>query len=76
MRVTLYAEAPISFLKGRFGGEALVRSLSGLRNYVQQTDRATEMPIVLKQGSSVGSTGDSEDMGGRTGSLMNARLTQ
>ena len=35
MRVTVYAEAPVSFLKGRFGGEALVRSLSGLRNYVQ-----------------------------------------
>jgi hypothetical protein len=35
MRVTVFAEAPVSFLKGRFGGEALIRSLSGLRNYVQ-----------------------------------------
>ena len=35
MRVTVFAEVPISFQKGRFGGEALVRSLSGLRNYIQ-----------------------------------------
>lgn len=75
MRVTLFAEAPVSFQNGRYGGDAMVRSLSALRNYVQQTDRATEMPIVLKQGSTVGSTGNSDDMGGRSGSLMNARLT-
>lgn len=75
MRVSVYAESPVSFQKGRYGGEALVRSFSALRNYVQQTDRATEMPIVLKQGNTIGSTGNSDDMGGRTGSLMNARLS-
>ena len=33
------------------------------------------MPIVLKQGSG-GSTGNSEDVGDRTGSFMNAKFTQ
>jgi hypothetical protein len=68
MRVTLFAEVPISFQKGRFGGDAFVRSLSALKNYIQQTDRAIEMPILLKQGS-VGSTGNSDDMGGRTNNV-------
>jgi hypothetical protein len=32
------------------------------------------MPIVIRQGS-IGSTGNSDDMGGRGGSLKNARLS-
>jgi uncharacterized alpha/beta hydrolase family protein len=52
MRISHFASIPKSVQeKSMVGGQALVKSLASMRNFLQQTDRQTEMPIMLKAGS-------------------------
>ena len=76
MRVTYYSEVTTSFQKGMDGGQSLVRSLASMKNFLQQTDRQTEMSIALKAGSMGGSndTAFDSDQNEGSGGYMRANI--
>ena len=51
MRVTFLTQVKKSFTKARngAGAEFLVKSVGSLRNWLQQKDRQTELPIAIRQ---------------------------
>ena len=56
MRVTYLAQVKRGYQCGRGGqgGQLIVQSLAALRNYIQQSDRSSELPLEIKQEGSVG----------------------
>ena len=51
MRVTYLAQVKKGYQVGRggCGAQLLIKSLSALRNFIQQSDRDKELPIEIKQ---------------------------
>lgn len=49
MRVTFLGQVMSGYHKIRNGGEYLVKSIAALKNFIQQTDRQSEMPMIVKE---------------------------